>query len=207
MSKGSYHFMNTIFVTQRVDILQDRNETRDSLDQKWVLLLMHCGLLPILIPNNVQAAEALYKTISPSGLLLTGGNSLVTYGGDAPLRDATEKRLLDIFITAQKPVLGVCRGMQVIQDKYGQELTPITGHIAQKQQIKHKGILRTVNSYHELGTRNNNTLLSIDAQSQDGVIKAISHPNAPVVGIMWHPEREEEFCEHDIKFIKEFFSQ
>lgn len=131
MSKGSYHFMNTIFVTQRVDILQGRNETRDSLDQKWVLLLMHCGLLPILIPNNVQAAEALYKTISPSGLLLTGGNSLATYGGDAPLRDATEKRLLDIFITAQKPVLGVCRGMQVIQDKYGQALTPITGHIAQ----------------------------------------------------------------------------
>ncbi|NDV89868.1 hypothetical protein GTH32_01490 [Alteromonas sp. 345S023] len=199
--------MNTVFVTQRVDKLQSRNETRDSLDQKWASLLMHCRLLPILIPNNVHAAEALYKKITPSGLLLTGGNSLVAYGGDAPQRDETEKRLLDIFFAEQKPVLGVCRGMQVIQDKYGQALTPVTGHIARKQQIEYKGILRTVNSYHELGTRNNTTEFNVDAQSLDGVIKAISHPKAPIVGIMWHPEREEEFCAHDIKFIKEFFNR
>lgn len=199
--------MNTVFVTQRVDILGDRNETRDCLDQKWTSLLLTCGLLPILIPNNVQAVQALYKALSPAGLLLTGGNSLLAYGGDAPERDETEEFLLDIFIAERKPVLGVCRGMQVIQDRYGQTLSPVPGHVAQKQQFEYEGILRTVNSYHDLGARDNTTLLNVNAQSKDGVIKAISHPEAPIVGIMWHPERETNFCEHDIKFIKEFFNQ
>ena len=52
--------MKPIFVTQRVDVLEDRNETRDSLDQKWSSLLMACELLPVIVPNNLEAAQALY---------------------------------------------------------------------------------------------------------------------------------------------------
>lgn len=198
--------MNTIFVTQRLDLIESRNEKRDSLDQNWIKLLVHCGLTPLVVPNAVDVAEVLYKKVSPGGLLLTGGNSLVEYGGDAPERDETERHLLNKFMSDQKPVLGVCRGMQVIQDRFGQKLKTVTGHITQAQQIEHKGKPRTVNSYHTLGACNNTTEFNVDARSQDGVIKAISHPTAPVVGIMWHPEREKDFCRHDVKFIKEFFS-
>lgn len=199
--------MKPIFVTQRVDVLEGRNETRDSLDQKWASLLMACGLLPIIVPNNLEAAQALYHTITPSGLLLTGGNSLGPYGGDAPMRDKTEALLIDLFMADRKPILGVCRGMQVIQDRFGQGLVHVEGHVAQTIEIEFKNIHRSVNSYHELGAHKNTTEFLVDAKSDDGVIKAISHPSAPIAGVMWHPERETKFCEYDIKLIREFFNQ
>ncbi len=199
--------MKPIFVTQRVDVLEDRNETRDSLDQKWSSLLMACELLPIIVPNNFEAAQALYHAITPSGLLLTGGNSLASYGGDAPMRDKTEALLLNLFMADRKPILGVCRGMQVIQDRFGQKLVHVEGHVAQTIEIEFKKMHRTVNSYHELGARKNTTEFLVDATSGDGVIKAISHPSAPIAGVMWHPEREAKFCEYDIKLIREFFNQ
>lgn len=198
--------MKAIFVTQRMEVLKDRNETRDSLDQKWSSLLIACELLPIIIPNNLEAAQALYHTITPSGLLLTGGNSLEVYGGDAPIRDKTEALLLDLFTADQKPILGVCRGMQVIQDRFGQGLVQVEGHVAQTLEIEYKNVHRTVNSYHELGAHQNATELLVDAKSNDGVIKAISHPTASIAGVMWHPEREEKFCKYDIELIKELFN-
>ena len=48
-------------------------------------------------------------------MVLTGGNDLAALGGDAPERDATENALLDAAESRRLPVIGVCRGMQVIQ--------------------------------------------------------------------------------------------
>jgi putative glutamine amidotransferase len=42
------------------------------------------------------------------GIVLTGGNDLTAYGGDAPDRDATETALLDFAERRNLPVLGVC---------------------------------------------------------------------------------------------------
>ena len=197
--------MNIVFVTQRVDILTDRNEVRDCLDQRWNDLLMHCGILPVVVPNDANVARTLLDKLSPSGLLLTGGNNLEIYGGDAPERDETERMLVDKFRDERKPILGVCRGMQLLQHIFGQQLEHIDGHVAQRIKITYRGVTRVINSYHTLGAYDNTTEFSVDARSSDNVIKAISHPTAPIVGIMWHPEREATFCEHDVQFMKEFF--
>ncbi len=81
--------MKLIAVSQRVDISAS-GERRDALDQRWFSFLSKCKLLPILIPNCLESAKSIVKLLQLGGVLLTGGNDLSSYGGDAPERDETE---------------------------------------------------------------------------------------------------------------------
>ena len=47
--------------------------------------------------------------------------------------------------------------------------------------------------------------LEVLATSEDGVIEAVRHKKALVMGIMWHPERNRPFEEHDVSLIKKLF--
>ena len=59
--------MKLVAVSQRVDIIHDYDERRDSLDQRWADLLSACNLSPLLIPNNKSSAE---KILANTPLLL-----------------------------------------------------------------------------------------------------------------------------------------
>ncbi|PKL76273.1 MAG: gamma-glutamyl-gamma-aminobutyrate hydrolase, partial [Candidatus Melainabacteria bacterium HGW-Melainabacteria-1] len=110
-----------IAITQRVAEVAAYSERRDALDQRWYSLLAQAGLLPMLLPNQPDMALELVSRLQPAGLLLSGGNTLSVYGGDAPERDATERALLSGWaLPEQKPVLGVCRGMQLLQHYFDQ---------------------------------------------------------------------------------------
>jgi putative glutamine amidotransferase len=140
-----------------------------------------------------------------SGILLTGGNDLTAYGGDAPERDATESVLIDIADKRALPILGVCRGMQMIQHRFGIRLGRVAGHVARLQTISVEGNPAEVNSYHNFGTTETRPPLQAWAFAEDGVIKAIRHPGARMTGIMWHPERLSPFASRDITLFQQFF--
>ena len=95
-----------IAVTQRVVIDGKTAERRDALDQRWADFLQVTGFLPLLLPNSLSLAQHLLASVPVSGVLLTGGNSLVTYGGDAPERDQLEFELLNQARQSGWPVLG-----------------------------------------------------------------------------------------------------
>src|SRR5277367_5493920 len=110
--------MNKVAITQRVSRVPVYGERRDCLDQAWTKFLAACGLLPVLLPNFTDVALALCEDVRIAGLVLTGGNDLAELGGDAPERDAVENALLDLAERRSLPVIGVCRGMQLIQRRY-----------------------------------------------------------------------------------------
>ena len=194
--------MKTILVTQRVDLVADYDERRDALDQDWVALVQEAGLVPELVPNNRAWVERRLAAGPPPPLLLTGGDSLAVCGGLVPERDQVEGMLLEAALAGGVPVLGVCRGMQVIQDHFGGKLERVPGHVADEQEIEIEGRTAVVNSYHEWGSREAPAGLKVWARAADGVVKAVRHSSLPVWGIMWHPERIHPFRREDLDLLR-----
>lgn len=196
--------MKLIGVTQRIVLSND--ERRDALDQKWSELLQNLGFTQVAIPNHLETAAEILK-LPLKGILLTGGNSLVKHGGDAPERDKVETFILDEAIGKNLPVLGVCRGMQMIVDYFGNDQYPVQGHVLPRQEIFIHAKPEWANSYHTIGTKAVKNPLEVWAVHEDGVIKAVRHTQRPILGIMWHPERLNPFSHRDIELISVHFNQ
>ena len=198
--------MKIIAVSQRVDIISSREEKRDALDQRLVSFLGRAGFTCMPISNaflfeGQSSSKAvignLMLQISPSALLLSGGNDL----GEFQDRDETESILLDYAKSNNMPVLGICRGMQMMATRSGAKLKRVSGHTNSRHRIT--GIItREVNSYHQYGFYDCPSDYEVLSKSADGVIKAIRHLNLPWEGWMWHPEREEEYSTEDVERLQ-----
>lgn len=196
--------MNNILVTQRI-IVSTFGERRDSLDQNWIRFLYQTNLLPILLPNHLETVRQMVDRFDFHGILLTGGEDLAAYGGSAPERDEVENFLLTYAISNHIPLLGVCRGMQMIQHFFGIPLSRVEGHVQKSQTVFIHNEEQEVNSYHRWGTTLTNDALRVWSTAKDGVIKAISHHQFCIHGIMWHPERFEQFRHYDRELFAKIF--
>lgn len=194
--------MKTVAITQRVMIMAESGERRDCLDQAWPRFLAACGVLPRVIPNVMDVALGLCDAPDVAGLILTGGNDLASVGGDAPERDAVENALLDLAERRGLPAVGVCRGMQVIQQRAAIALRRVKGHVAGRQVIRVHGEPMEVNSYHHFAAFESRPPLEVWAVADDGVVKAIRHSTRPITGIMWHPERRAPFAAYDLELFR-----
>lgn len=192
-------------LTQRVLADPLHGERRDALDQRWTSFLNALGMAGIALPNSAESAISLADQVGVAGIVLTGGDDLVEYGGLAPERDATELALLSWAQAKKKPLLGICRGMQAIQHSHGVRLQYGEGHVGQIHEIEIDSHIRRVNSYHNWMARNSTPELLVWAQTTDGVVEAVRHRSARQAGIMWHPERNIPFDPLDLDFFRTFF--
>lgn len=197
--------MKRIGLTQRVVENATYRERRDALDQRWTVLAEAAGFLPVPIPNRAGDPGAFVAALGLDGAILTGGNDLQDYGGDAPERDALERALLERALREDFPVLGVCRGLQMIQHFMGGRLERIEGHVGEATGIVWNGAPRVVNSFHGFGIRAAAPELVVLATAADGTIEAARHASRPIVGIMWHPERCDPFDDSDIKLVRDMW--
>lgn len=207
--------MRKIAVSQRVDRLQHRQECRDALDQRWAPLLESIGLTAVPLPNGLSDPQDWALQLGIDGLILSGGNDVTT----VPARDQSEKLMLELAIKKMLPVLGICRGLQMINIFLGGSLRRVTSHAA----IRHP-IYRTekttrflnrmpqsteVNSFHEFGIAQINLADQLIAvmQDTDGNIEAAEHTYLPWVGLMWHPEREEKTTLYENELMARLFNK
>lgn len=195
--------MKTVIYTQRVDVIDSYCERRDSSDQRISEFIWHCGGLPIPIPNNSTFVNEFVEQISPSVIVLIGGNSLTKYGGNAPERDSIDRHLIQIAVDKHIPLYGFCRGMQSILDFFGNSLINVSNHVATYHKIIGIYDPFEVNSYHNQACINlSNNQLRVIMMSADGVIEAVQHCFLPIIGTMWHPEREYPFRDFDVEQLK-----
>ena len=205
--------VDTVFFSQRVDVIPSYQERRDCIDQRLVIFLRECGYLPVALPNVKELLHDYFKLFLPRAIVLTGGNSLKKYGGNAPERDITDNYLIEKSIENDIPLIGICRGMQSILDYFGEELVNIKGHVATRHNIRSISktspcFNREINSYHNQGLYEvKNKDLTVLATSEDGVIKAVIHRKKPIMGIMWHPEREITFSLQDKNLFRDFIEK
>lgn len=199
--------MMRIGVTQRRDAILGRQEVRDALDVQFARLLWSLGMLPIPLCSEIEQSSEYLKVLDLDGYILSGGNDI----GQMPARDNLEKTVLELSIEQGIPVLGVCRGMQYINHYLGGSLIAVEQHVATHHKLYSECSKqlqgRVVNSYHNYGIVEA-TLgqgLQIVAKTKCGVVEAVKHDDYPWMGIMWHPERENDFSIHDMYILKEHF--
>ncbi|MBM3524753.1 MAG: gamma-glutamyl-gamma-aminobutyrate hydrolase, partial [Alphaproteobacteria bacterium] len=140
-----------VAITQRVEILADRGERRDALDQRWTAFVAACGGLCLPAPNRDTDIVAWATALSIQAVLLSGGEDLADLGGPSPERDTTETALLAWAERKRVPVLAVCRGLQLIAYRAGASLQRLEGHIAVHHAITTPNGPGQVNSFHSWG--------------------------------------------------------
>jgi N5-(cytidine 5'-diphosphoramidyl)-L-glutamine hydrolase len=193
--------MKLLGITQRVAVLTEHEEIRDTLDQRWSSLIFSCGYLPYPIPNQHHLIDTLLK-IPFAGIILSGGGMI---GQESRERDLIEIALLEHALSHSLPLLGVCRGMELIMTYFGAFLEPVKGHAGTMHRVNFAECSISVNSYHNYGTSQFDGPFQIIARSEDGIIEAIEHRSLPIRGIMWHPERTLPFTALDKDILCHLF--
>jgi putative glutamine amidotransferase len=211
------------------------------MNQTYVRALENLGALPVLIP--LQMSEATLRGIFErlDGLLLPGGEDLdpSTYqaerhpqlGATDKERDRTELLLTEWALAEGMPVLGVCRGVQVINVACGgtlyQDLHSQRPDLAkhdyfppnfERFRISHAvqieadsrlahalGTVHEVNSMHHQGIEHLGAGLRSVAVTEDGLVEAVEVPELPfVVGVQWHPEELARTDQHSSRLFYDF---
>lgn len=193
---------------------------RIYMQSKYTASLRRAGAKVLWVdPSDLD--KAISEILRCDGLLLPGGEDVnpAHYGQLAtekcgkimPSRDYAELKILEAFLPTGKPVLGICRGEQMLNVYLGGTLHQDIGHIAtcchkdfrrknwgnhavtpvsgtKLAQIMGTGTF-TINSLHHQAVDKAAPSLAAAATSEDGIIEAVEHREHPFcIGVQWHPE-------------------
>lgn len=187
----------------------EQKASLDTLDQRIVEWLLEVGSLVIPIPNKIIMKQENNSTSLQEWLNLTGVSAVVLTGGDdigkTPSRDNTENYILKWAQLHKKPMLGICRGMQMMGVFDSGNLLPTPGHVGTFHNLSSIESKTDwpgqTNSYHNFGFFECPPHFEVISRADDGVIEAFRHQSLPWEGWMWHPERG-QFSQGDIERMR-----
>ncbi len=183
-----------------------------SVNRQFADGVKRAGGLPFYIPmSNSECAPDYIARIDK--LILTGGQNVSPelYAEEKTIesedyffaRDVWEKALIEEAIRQHKPILGICRGLQLYNVVTGGTLyQAIADHANSPLALSHEITTRTgsqlnkiygpnqlVNSVHHQGIKDLADHLIVTATSHDGVIEGVESTSGPAfIGVQWHPE-------------------
>lgn len=177
----------------------------DFLDHNWIKYFDKKNYLFKLIPNSLKISKKILKEKGKIDLIiLAGGNDVLKKNKLTKIRLDVERNLIKYSIKKKIPLLGVCRGMQVLNYHFDGSLKKITGHMRSKTLILMKNNLFgkskiKVKCFHNYCitpisvSKKFNTL----AEDQKHNVEMFVHKKHKIFGVMWHPERESDFSKLD----------
>lgn len=200
------------------------NERKTNLVYAYVRAVSEAGAIPVILPNcDIEETLDDFCRLC-HGFLFTGGGDVdpMLYGAEKlpacgaiqPLRDQFDFAVFQKVMPTGKPILGICRGIQVINVALGgtlyQDLPSERPSEVKHQQVEEKnahshdvlikrnsplfdlmGVERLRgNSFHHQAIKTLGQGLTVTAVAEDGVIEAVIYEGARYLrGYQWHPER------------------
>lgn len=199
------------------------------------------GGIPVILPAELDEAELRQILEQTDGVLFTGGPDIHPFhfgeetqrfcGNVSVKRDAMELMLLKLAMEMKKPILGICRGIQLLnialggdiyQDipsqfqeefpiahtqPFGYEIPSHTVNVVQGTllaKLVQTDVLK-VNSMHHQAVRNVAPGLTVSGHAPGGLVEAIELPGYPfLLGVQWHPEYLWEADEAIMRIFKGF---
>jgi putative glutamine amidotransferase len=198
-------------------------EPRDAISHDWIDWLAERGHDPVLMPNRAPDPARLLADSRAAALILTGGNDLVPSGEESGLvseqRNANETALLEAAIERGLPLLGVCRGLHMVNAFCGGHVQPdIAGgpvdHVATTHPVRVSKILDDqtliTNSFHGqavLDSGLGENLQAFAISEADHVVEGLCHTDLPMLAVQWHPERPGPSRAFDDALIERLFRE
>ncbi|MGL4972059.1 MAG: gamma-glutamyl-gamma-aminobutyrate hydrolase family protein [Culicoidibacterales bacterium] len=190
------------------------------LNSAYAQAIAAAGGIPVLLPASSKAVIEAYSQ-QLAALVLAGGDDIAPhhYGQEPQVvskcalasKDESDLAFVHAFQAQKKPILGICRGMQVLNvanggtlwqdvsqfgvavDSHLQVTKPLqASEIVTIQPNSHLGQFLPqeylVNSLHHQAIQELATGFEVVASSPDGLIEAIEHQRLPIIAVQWHPE-------------------
>lgn len=219
----------------------------DEKDSLWMLPgylegLQEAGATPVILPLTEDREEIEHLVDICDGILLTGGHDVdpSVYGEEAlngtvlccKARDNMERLVLEEAMQKDKPILGICRGIQLInallggtlyQDLPTQHPSDINHHQTPPYDVPvHDVFIKkdsplydclgsdriSVNSYHHQAVKDVAPCLEVMAESEDGIVEALYKPFYRFLwAVQWHPEFSYKKDDNSRKIFKAFVRQ
>lgn len=202
------------------------NKPQILLYSAYIAALEPLGLAPVLVTPMHSALSVQSLLEHCEGLILTGGEDVdpQRYGEEpipelgtvTPARDEMEFTALSLAVRREIPILGICRGCQVMNVFFGGTLyqdlhTQFDDALLHEQEgpwearwhdaavapgSRLHGIVCSdklrINSFHHQGVKDIAPSLVASAVAEDGLVEAIESAELPwAIGVQWHPERGE----------------
>ena len=221
---------STLAISMRVTHPAGYYEPRDSISHDWIRYLARFGVTPVLIPNAVEDVESYLDARKVDAIILSGGNNLERLSSEpddleiadtSALRDRTERAVIEYALTREARLLGVCRGLQMLNVWFGGSLERDLSdreeakdlHVATEHEIEivepcfgewFGSSSGKTNSFHDQGVTLSTLAedLRAFAVSRDGVVEGLYHADHPIVAIQWHPERPNQSRDWDERLIE-----
>lgn len=208
----------------RIGISANRKDGLSCIAETYVQSILDAGGAPVIIPviTDIQALTVLVEGLD--GLVMSGGGDInPLYLGEEPIpqlqdvdtyRDEFDLILLRLASNRQLPIMGICRGHQIMnvafggsvyQDIHAQSSHPLLKHsqTLSREYPSHTVTLEPgtnrfrsllgeekilVNSFHHQAVREVAPGFRATATAPDGINEAMEDTERPIFGIQWHPE-------------------
>jgi putative glutamine amidotransferase len=207
-------------VAPRIGITTSFEEGEQRLHHTYVQAVEQAGGLPLIVP--MLEDDVALRTFADmlDGLVITGGPAITegligTLPDDInttdPVRLHADAVILDAFLDADKPILGICYGMQMLNahfggtiyadvenqcegalvhsNKRGGEPHPVAIEPGSYLHRLLQSDAVTVNTRHVQAVASHGTGFRVAARAADGTVEAIENESGTLLGVQFHPER------------------
>lgn len=198
----------------RIGISANRKDGQTCLAETYIQSVIQAGGAPVVIPATTDLRVLTAVVQDLDGILMSGGGDLnPLFVGEEPLpalqdvdtlRDRYDLLLIRLASNRQIPLMGICRGHQMLnaafggtlyQDIYSQADTDVIKHSQKmaREEASHTvhledGCVIAVNSFHHQAVKDVAPEFVQTAVAPDGINEGMRHPEKSVFSVQWHPE-------------------